>query len=463
MRTSLLTGLALLVAACSGGPGVKSATGNAAATKPSAVGRKHVFVISVDGLMPDAYMHPDRRGLKIPTLRKLRAGGAYSPGVLSVFPSVTYPSHTSMVTGVNPGRHGITTNRQFDPLLKNKDGWRWYAEQIKVPTLYQVARAAGLHTALINWPVTVGAKADYRVPEYWRAGTPDDQRLERALSTPGLLQAVAAKHADFWQRFAPPEVKDSASIDIALHLLRKHAPDLMLIHIWNVDDWQHRKGPWSPEARAAIERADAQIARFIAAVKAAGIWRDSVVMVVSDHGFLAVEHTFRPGVVIDKLGLRHRNKDGKVDKWKASVLPAGGMCYVHVNGADAATKTAVRAALQNYVGPDKPIRKLYDAAEIRARGGDPSAFLAMDANTGWEFGRGYTGKLTQASHGAGNHGYDPKRPELRASLLIYGPSIEPAVVHSARIIDIGPTAAQLLGLRLSKAEGTPLLAGATGR
>ena len=161
----------------------------------------------------------------------MRAGGAYSPGVPTVYPSVTYPAHTTMVTGVLPAVHGIFSNRSWDPMLRNQAGWSWYAEDIRVTTVWQAAREAGLHTAIISWPVSVGAQADWLVPEYWRAGTGDDVKLVRALSTPGLLDAVAADNPGFLAGFTPPDVLDHATIDIATHIMRMGKPDLMLVRV----------------------------------------------------------------------------------------------------------------------------------------------------------------------------------------------------------------------------------------
>src|SRR5215470_11487073 len=144
--------------------------------------RPHVVIVSVDGLRPDTYLEADRLGLKIPTLRRLMREGTVAAGAMSVLPSVTYPAHTTIATGVFPARHGIVTNYAWDPVDKNLTGWWWYAEDIRAPTLWDAARAAGRKVALIDWPVTVGAKVDVLVPEYWRAGTPDDQKLERALA-----------------------------------------------------------------------------------------------------------------------------------------------------------------------------------------------------------------------------------------------------------------------------------------
>jgi len=105
--------------------------------------RTPVILISIDGLKPEYVLAADAHGLKIPNLRRFVKEGTYSTGVQGVIPTVTYPSHTTMITGVSPARHGIYANTTFDPLRKNNGGWYWYAEDIKVPTLWDAAREAG--------------------------------------------------------------------------------------------------------------------------------------------------------------------------------------------------------------------------------------------------------------------------------------------------------------------------------
>src|ERR1700727_3051130 len=122
-----------------------------------------VLLISVDGMRPDYVTKADEHGLKIPNMRKMMQEGAYAEGVIGVVPTVTYPSHTTLITGVWPEKHGIYANTTFDPERKNLGGWYWYAEDIKVPTLWDAAKSAGLTTASVNWPVSVGAPVNYLV------------------------------------------------------------------------------------------------------------------------------------------------------------------------------------------------------------------------------------------------------------------------------------------------------------
>src|SRR5438132_106751 len=109
---------------------------------------QHVFIISVAGLPPGAYTQLDNHNVRVPVLRKFVQQGAYSTRVLPVFPTISYPAHTSIATGCYPASHGIVTNLAWDPQERNERGWRWYQEDIRVPTLWEVAHDRGMSTAL---------------------------------------------------------------------------------------------------------------------------------------------------------------------------------------------------------------------------------------------------------------------------------------------------------------------------
>src|SRR5579863_1158911 len=166
-----------------------------AATAASA---QPVLLISLDGLRPGDISDAPARGLKVPNLRRFLAQGSYADGVIGILPTVTYPSHTTLITGAAPARHGIVNNLTFDPTQINREGWYWYASDIKVPTLWDAAHAAHLTTGNIHWPVSVGAcSIDWNLPQIWITGHPDDAKLLAALATPGLLQELEASEGDY--------------------------------------------------------------------------------------------------------------------------------------------------------------------------------------------------------------------------------------------------------------------------
>jgi len=422
---------------------------------------RHVIVISVDGLIPASYVEPDKHGLKVPTLRQLAQTGLMSDGAESVFPTLTYPAHTSIATGTNPGTHGIVGNEILDPENRNQRGWRWYAEDIRVPTLWDAARERGLRTALVNWPVTVGAKATAILPEYWRAGIREDLKLVRALSTSGLMQAVTRRFPDFEERFSPPQPQDSSVVDVAVHLIETQQPHLLLLHLVNVDSAHHRAGVFTPEAKAAIEAADAQIARVIEAAKKARIWSRTALVVASDHGFAAFQQRLRLGVYVAQRGLVRLDDRERVTDWKAAVLPMHGLAYIYLKDpADEETRRELQDLFQVMSGKHgSGIQRVYLPEEIRKLGGDPEAALAVGAVQGFDFASGYSGDVFFPAGSLAGHGYDPRYASMKASLLMVGPGIAPGKLENARLIDIAPTVAQWLGLKLEKAEGKPLTAG----
>jgi len=420
----------------------------------------HVIVVSIDGLMPEVYLRPDELGLKVPTLRALKAAGAHSPGMRGVFPTVTYPTHTTMVTGVEPGTHGIVANVPLDPMQTNAEGWYWYAQDIRSPTLWDVAEAAGRRTALVFWPVTVGARVSWLVPEYWRARTVDDDKLIAALSTPGLLPAVQARFPDFAREYTPTRRSDTGLTDIAVHLIEHERPALVLLHVFDVDSRQHSFGPRSPEAFAVIETADAQVARLIAAAKQAGTWARTTLMVVSDHGFLPIARRVRPGVLLQGLGLVELDGE-RLRDWRVGMSLSGGQAYLYLkNQGDDAARRAIVDGFTALVGQkDSGISRVYGQEEIVARGGDPEAALALEAATGFSFANGYTGPVIDDAPAQyrGTHGYDPERPEMAAALIVVGPGVQAGrEIAGARMIDVAPTIAGLLGLSMPAAQGKAL-------
>jgi predicted AlkP superfamily pyrophosphatase or phosphodiesterase len=432
----------LAIAACGGAPP------HDGAGAPAAGGR--VVVVSVDGLMPDAYLAPDAHGLAIPTLRSLVARGA-AGRVHGVMPTVTYPSHTTMVTGVPPRIHGIVSNRPLDALGRNLDGWRWYAEDIQVPTLYQAVEAQHRTAALIVWPVTVGARASVVVPEYWRAGQPDDQKLLRALSTPGLLDEVARAEPALWQSLTPPHIKDPAQIAIARYVLATRRPDLLLVHIFQLDDAQHDHGPWSPEARARIEAIDGELGALLGDLERSPDWPRTTLLVVSDHGFAPIDHEIRLGALFVQHGLVRTDADGAVTEADVGVIASGGSALFYV--LDPKRREAIDAAL-GALGEHVARRIEHD--ELVALGGDPQAAFALVAAPGHGFSDKRTGEVITALPSRGTHGWPPDDPAMAASLIAYGPAVPHVALGTVQMIDIAPTIARWLGVPLPAATGAPI-------
>lgn len=406
-----------------------------------------IVVVSIDGMMAATYNDPDAHGLKVPTLRRIVAEGVSASGVESVFPSVTYPAHTTLVTGAPPAVHGITTNRPPDWLDRNYAGWRWYAEDIAVPTLYGEVERAGRHAAIVQWPVTVGARVTFTVPEYWRAGTSDDQKLQRALATPGLLAAVERDHPTLWSELTPPDVRDEAQFAITKHLYTREDPALTLVHVWQTDDAEHAHGPWSPEAIAAFEHTDALLGDLLATLEASPDWPRTILVVVSDHGFAPISQEIRLNALFATAGLVELDDAGKPKTARVTAIGNGGSAMIYVKEA------SDRAAVERLVRGQAGVARVLDRAGLAAVGGDPEAALAAVAEPGYGFGDGRSGPAVVASVSRGTHGWPATDPAMAASFLAIGPRLVPGRLGPIRMIDIGPTLARWLDVPLPGATG----------
>lgn len=415
-----------------------------------------VVMISVDGMMPAYYLRADELGLKIPNIRALMQAGAYAR-VTGVLPTVTYPSHTTLITGVPPRRHGIGANTYFDPQEKAAGAWRWYADEVQVPTLVSAARARRVSTGSVSWPVSVGLFSDWNVPEYFRPGSEhaSDVRLVEALATPGLVKAAARARG---RDFAWPLTDDDRT-DLAVHVLKAHKPRLMLLHVFELDDQEHDHGPMTPEAKAALEKSDAHIGQVLKALDEAGTRASTLVAIVSDHGFLPVERTVRPNTALREAGLVDLDEKGKIKSWRAAFHSSGGSACLHLaEGAPADTLERVQAALAPRIAdPANGIRGVLDAAAVERVGGVDCP-LVLDAREGFSISHTASGEwMVVPGTSKGSHGHSPDREELQASLVLAGPGIRSkgdlGVVSQTQI---APTLARVLGLTLDPAAGAPL-------
>jgi predicted AlkP superfamily pyrophosphatase or phosphodiesterase len=410
-----------------------------------------VILISIDGLMPSSYTSPDSPAVN---LRKLAAEGMWSEGVVGVLPTVTYPSHTTLITGVEPAVHGIYDNGVFDPENKSNGAWYWYARDIKVPTLPMAARARGLRAAAVTWPVTVGMDLDFIAPEYPRSRHIENLSLLRALSQPRtLLESVETARG---KPFGWPQT-DRDRTDIAKFILATHDPHVLLLHLIALDGAQHSSGPGSPQAMETLKEMDAYVGEILDQVKASG--RPTHVSVVSDHGFLPLTTMLQPNAAFKNEGLLTLNDRGNVETWKAYYQSSGGSGYVHVKDpADRDRVHKILLALKK--DPANGIREIWTADDLAKRGAHPDAAFGLDVVDGFYTGGG-TDVLVKPSSTKGGHGFGPDRKALQSSFILSGPTVQRrGNVGVIPMTQIAPTLARILGVSLSPEAAKPLAIGA---
>ncbi len=427
------------------------------------VGAAPVLMISIDGLSPEYVLKADAHGLKLPTLRRFLTEGTYAEGVVGVVPTVTYPSHTTLVTGVWPVEHGILANVTFNPGL-GVESWYWYAQDIRVPTLWDAAQQAGMVTASVSWPVTVGAKSvKHLIPEYWRVRTANDRKLMEAISRPdGMLAEMEERLGPYIESTDQGVPGDRIRTKFSLDIISRQKPQFMTIHLAALDHLEHETGPFSKESDETAEAIDEMVAQLAKAALAND--PSTAIVVVSDHGFLPVRQHINLMVPFVKEGLI-RIKDAtasaapRIASWDAAFWGAGGSAAVVLRDpSDAAVKAHVRNLLMKMKGdPQYQIARVIEQPELAKMGGFPDAAFLVEMNPGAEPGYALVGDISTPAPGTGTHGYLPDRPEMRASFFVMGQKI--AAGRDVGVIDmrqVAPTVAGILGVSLPTAKAAKL-------
>jgi predicted AlkP superfamily pyrophosphatase or phosphodiesterase len=440
------------------------ASGGSASAAPDKA--RAVVVISVDGLA--AFYFDDPRA-EMPTIRALAREGACAARMKACAPTVTWPNHTTLITGVLAGRHGIVGNDYFDrarrkPVIMIADPSFDKEQIVRVPTLYDLAKARGLTTSAIRWPATRGAKAlDWTLPDVF-----SDELLHQ-YTTPALM--AECKQAGVWAdgevvRYGQREfrvVSDEMCTRVFNFILRNHHPSLALLHLTHVDSVEHTKGPRTPEAYAAIKSADEQV-RVVWEEAKRDYAERLTLMIVSDHGFSPVERLVLPNVPLREAGLIEVAA-GKATGGKVHVLGQGGAALVYVLD-EQNRRPVINQVRRIFTGLDG-VESVAGPEEFKSHGlalpqDDPhSPDLVLFAREGYSFDESAAGSAASIPRREllGSHGHDENLPCMYATFIAWGSGIKPATqLGEIQNTDVAPTIARILDLPLPAGDGKVLSA-----
>jgi predicted AlkP superfamily pyrophosphatase or phosphodiesterase len=409
-----------------------------------------VVVISLDGF--PAYALDDPR-LPIPTLRKLMREGAAATSMQPINPTVTWPNHTAIVTGVNASEHHVLFNglliRPGDGTRPSIEPWRDKDLMVHSPTIYDVVHDAGLTTAQVDWVAIYHAKTiTWQFPEL-----PDpDGSIERELIAAGTVTADQLRtfedSSQVWQ--------DQMWTDAAVDILEKHQPNLLLLHLLALDDTNHEYGPMSPASFTAMAYLDDKVKQILDALVRVNRVADATVIVVSDHGFRTIKHKIHGNVLLRQKGLL-RDGPGSA-KGEAWVVPDGGIAMVYASNSE--RKAEVVASLRSIFANAEGVDHVYGVEDFPSLGlptpesSDQAPDLVLASKPDYAFtGDPEQEYVTQVAEG-GTHGFLNSDPKMQAIFIAWGAGI-PKGVSLGKItnLDVAPTIAALLGLEMKQAKG----------
>ncbi len=413
-----------------------------------------VIVITVDGFPARALQDPQ---LPMPTLRALAASGAVATGMKPINPTVTWPNHTAMITGVNASQHFVMANglivQPADGTAPEIEPWTDKDKLVHARTLYDAAAEKGLTTGQVDWVAIYGAKG-----VRWQFGEkPDIQdEIPQELIAQGLVTRHQVEH---FAEKSSPAWRDEIWTDAAIDILQKHTPDLLLFHLLQTDSIQHAYGPLTPAAYAAYAYADQCLARLVEAVHKAGLQDRTTYFILSDHGFATYIHTINPNVALIQQGLLH--KQGNTYAGSVWVKAEGGAASLYIR--DAGRRAELIPKLKAYFAGVPGIEHVYTNEEARALGipsdadTDQAPQLYLAAAHDYAFDDETNGTLTRANPPRGQHGYLNTMSDMQALFIASGAAIKPGVdLGSITNLQVAPTIAKILDLQLPDAKQPPL-------
>ncbi|MBT2641590.1 alkaline phosphatase family protein [Bacillus sp. ISL-41] len=421
----------------------------------------HLIVISFDCLSE----HDVPILKELPNFKKFIKNSSFCTKVETIYPSVTYPCHATIVTGNYPNRHGIVNNTFIQPGKISPD-WYWHRRHVKGTTLYDEAKKAGMKTAALLWPVTAKADIDYNMPEIF-ANRPWHHQIPVSLfnGSPLYQLEMNAKFGHIRNGLSQPELDDFV-LEATVETIKTKKPELMLIHFVDLDSQRHMQGFSSEEAIAALHRHDERLGRIMDALKNAGISKNSTIAILGDHSALDESKVVKLNVLFKERGLIQTNTAGKVTEWKAYCKSCDGSAYVYVKDSnDDASKNAVAEILAELLQDDSNgIESAITGAEANAKGADGTAFRMLEASRGFYFSEAIDGDYIEEvteqdartkKYTFACHGYSPEKEGYHTVFFAAGKGIRPGIsVKSMHLTDEGPTFARLLGLDLGDTDGS---------
>lgn len=418
---------------------------------------KHTIIISFDAVGSRDWSTLQ----ELPHFKKFIDNSAYCKEVSSVYPSLTYPAHTSIVTGNYPNRHGIINNKLIQPKRETPD-WFWKRKYVKGTTFYDEARKSGMKVAALLWPVTAGAKIHYNIPEILANRPWETQELVSFLNGSPIYELELLRNFGHLRDGVKQPALDNFTQQSLLHTLRKYKPGLTMVHFTDVDSNLHDYGIDAPEVKAAFLRHDTRLKEIIETLKSAEMYDDSAIIILGDHSQIAVKNVIYPNYLLKRKGYITL-KNNKIQSWRAYAHNCDGSCYIYLKDKnDLELKAEIKKVLEEMKEQfPEAIEYIFTGEEAEAMGADGDCAFMLEAFEGWYFLAEYeelTTEVNMKSNKAhmmlGTHGFLPKKNNYNTFFAAKGVGIASDVeVKEMSLVDEGPTIAKLLGLELPDTDG----------
>jgi predicted AlkP superfamily pyrophosphatase or phosphodiesterase len=416
---------------------------------------RYLVIISIDALNSQDYEYIKT----LPNFSTFFKEGSVIKEVESIYPTVTYTCHTSIITGTYPNKHKIFCNEKINPNNPLNQEWYWYEKDIKVPTLFDYVKKEGLTSASVLWPVMAGGPVDYNCPEIWSVSGESYMKLYWKYASRNILPTIF-KHS-FKLKGKQQPYLDNFIEGISKDILRRKKPNLTCIHFIGLDKTRHIYGLHTDESLKALKLIDGRIGNIINIIKKLGIYENTTFVLLGDHGTNDYHNVIEINSLFKKEDLINVDSKNNITTWEAYSSSCGGSVQIHISDTvNIATKEKIKSVLNDFVNTNDCINKIYTKEKVQKLYNLDGDFEYMlEAKDGYIFRNSISDDIIKQSHNIdnnkkGDHGFEPIHKNMKTILLAKGNKIKGNIeIEKASLVDEGPTFAKILDIDMLKVDG----------
>lgn len=423
---------------------------------------KHLIIISFDGLSTLDFDYIS----SLPNIKSFLKDSSYCRNVYSIYPSLTYPAHASIVTGKYPNNHRIINNTLLQPNRISPD-WYWQRSYIKAETFYDIAIKKGMKVAALLWPVTAKSNIQYNMPEIFANRSWQNQIIVSLLNGSPLYQILMNhKYGSIRKGISQPEL-DNFTHKCLIDTLINKKPDITMVHYTDLDTKRHYHGFYSEEAKNALNRHDKRLGEIIKALKENNMYEESTIIVLGDHSSLDENKIIDLNVILKEEGLIRVNSKDEISEWKAILKNCDGSAYIYIKDKDIDITKKVNKILDKFNSRYNCIEQILTSEEASYLGADNECSFMLEAKKGYYFldnpmgepikdvKKEDVGKVPHVT--LSTHGYSPYKKDYTTVFIAKGNGIKPGmVIDKMSLVDHAGTYSKLLGFEMEGIEGRVL-------
>lgn len=416
--------------------------------------KERAIVISIDAMTEIDLKELGKRK----NISSLLSSSSLVEEIKCVYPTYTYPAHAAIITGCYPDKNGIYHNEI--PFSKAEE-WFWWKRYLKRKTILDVAAENGLKTSSVAWPTLAGDESSYTIPEIWPTSEIIDKEKMYKEAVSKRAWTIFEKNRYLLLDQSKP-FYDLYATQSAIDIIIEYKPDLMLIHLSELDHMKHKIGSYTNLLNSAYDFIDESIGRIISALEESGIYDDTTFFLLGDHGHMDIKRVFAINRLLADMGYI-TEKDGRILSYRIYAHPSAFSSEIFLNDIGEDEAISVIEEIQTLY-PDTIERILtHSGAKERYHLSGPFS-LVIEGKNNLMFSPSLSlpvlmerKEADKHSIAFSSHGYTPEKANKPPFVVCGKRAKKNKIIKSAHLVDEGPTILSLFSLSLpGLVDGKPI-------